>query len=439
MADSRLPEILETLQDLAAGDMQRRIAISAAHDEIDAIAYAINAVAGELNFTTQQLRRARDEAQRASEAKTVFLRNVSHELRTPLSAILGMAQLLQKPGLSEARRHDLCAKIITNALAQAELLDDLVDLSQVEAGKMSIELQPLAADAVLAEVINSMEFAAERKGLVLIHEPPRSAPGDLTVHADRRRLRQILVNVIGNAIKFTSSGKVLGCVRREGRDVLIDITDTGIGIEPALVSHLFEPFTQAAPGIGASFGGSGLGLALARGLARQMAGDLAITDTAPHAGTTFRLRLPAVAGCKPVAIAAPAAQITAPQRALEGVRVLLADDERDLRMAIAALLAANGAAVCEASCGSEAIELGRRDDVHVILLDIRMPDIDGLEVSRRLRALGVRTPIAALTADVAAQLHHQYAEAGIDVQLAKPISIGRLVSEIRHLLAGVAR
>lgn len=430
--DGRIAEILDALQDIAAGDLQRRVAISAAHDEIDAIAHTVNVVGGELDYATRKLSRAREEAETASEAKTTFLRNVSHELRTPLSAILGAAQLLQRPGLSAARREELHARIIANVRAQVDLLNDLLDLSQVESGKLAIEMRPTAVTGILQDVVASLEPAAAGKGLQLMAVHPT---GDVLILGDGRRLRQILVNVIGNAIKFTSGGRIVARAGREGRDVIIDVADTGLGIDAAYVDRLFEPFSQAEPSIGPRFGGSGLGLALARRLARGMAGELALLESAPGNGATFRLRLPEWQAAGATDATGPAGAPPPPRPALHGVRVLLADDHDDIRTTLTTLLELSGASVVEAASGGEAVVAGARGGIDVILMDVRMPDIDGLEASRRLRAMGVRTPIVALTADIVAR-RHEYADAGCTTQLAKPVDSERLIGVIHALATG---
>lgn len=430
-ADERLAQILDALQDLAAGELDRRLDISPAHDELDALAHAANVIGGELAFTTERLTRARDAAEQASKAKNLFLRNISHELRTPLSAILGIAELLQTPGLDDARRDALYARIVANVRVQLELLDDLLDLSQVESGKLALDPRQLDVHRLIAEVIESLEPSAETKGNTLTLAPDGA---DLRVIADPRRTRQILANLIGNAIKFTSHGHIAVRTVRQGTSVAIEVEDTGIGVDPAHVDRLFEQFMQADPSIARRFGGSGLGLALSRRLAREMGGDITIVSSSSGRGTTFRLTLPQPHAEADAPRAGARAAPAAPP-ALDGVCVLLVDDHEDIRTPVAMLLASRGATVYEAASGGEAIELGTRAEIALILMDVRMPDIDGLEATRRLRALGVRTPIVALTADVLVDDQDAYADAGCTTQFAKPIDIDRLTA----LIHGLAR
>jgi CheY-like chemotaxis protein len=221
---------------------------------------------------------------------------------------------------------------------------------------------------------------------------------------------------------------------RSGRDAIVEVADTGIGIDPAHVNGLFEPFMQADPGIASRFGGSGLGLALARALARDMGGDIDIVTTAPDEGTTVRLRLPewqlVDTSQSPGEPASPPPALSE----LDGICVLLADDHDDVRTSLARLLTLCGATVCEARSGAEAIEIGSRPDVDLVLMDRRMPDINGLEATRRLRAMGVATPIVALTADVVDDRRHDAAGAGFTTNLAKPVDADRLVAMIRSLV-----
>ncbi|MDX2090141.1 MAG: ATP-binding protein [Kofleriaceae bacterium] len=427
--DDRIQQILDALQEIAAGNLDTRIEISPAHDEIDAIAHAVNVVGGELDYTTRGLARARMEAERANASKTEFLRNLSHELRTPLSVILGIAEVLSLPGIDEERRVDLCARIISNARAQVELLDDLLDLAQVESGKLTMQLRAHRVDELVHEVLESLEPAAHGKGLVL---RPGALVENAHVLADRRRARQILVNVIGNAVKFTAHGEIVVTAQVRDHDLAIDITDTGIGMSAVQTARVFEPFVQADASISGRFGGSGLGLALSRRLAREMAGDLVILSTELGRGTTFRLTLPRWR-TRELADVTEHGTTHARQRDLGAVTILLVDDVEDVRTPTALLLATFGAHVIEAGGGREAIELGQDPGLDLILMDVRMPDIDGLEATRQLRARGVTTPIVALTADVLVEDPHAITKAGCTTQLAKPIDVDRLVEVIRHL------
>lgn len=422
---SRLTEILDALQDMAAGDLESRVPISPNHDELDALAHAVNVVGGELQYTTRRLARARDEAEQANHAKSDFLRNVSHEIRTPLSAILTITQLLQDANVDPSRRDDLYERILANGRSLIALVDDLLDLAKVESGKLAIEIRPVLLRDAIADVERNLESDAQRKHIVLHFDVDEHA-----VSADPRRLRQILLNVVGNSIKFTERGRVLVRADRHDGVVHVDVLDTGIGVAPEHAVHLFEPFAQGDMATARRFGGTGLGLALSRRLARAMHGELAIVETAAGKGTTVRLSLPAVDQLP--AAAPPGMRRPRPDRTLlAGMRVLIADDHEDVREPLAMLLDNRGAHVVEAAGGMEAVAIASRERFDLILMDVRMPDLDGLEATRRLRAAGVSTPIIAMTADVVLERQQEYLDAGYTAQFAKPMDIDHLTSLLR--------
>jgi signal transduction histidine kinase/CheY-like chemotaxis protein len=430
VTEGRVADLLEALEQMAGGDHARRAPISSAHDELDAIAHAVNVLVGELQYASRGLRESRDRAEEANRAKTTFLRNVSHEIRTPLSAILGIAQLLHSAELVPARRRDLVGRILSNGRLLLDLVDELLDLSKIESGRIDIDACPMSAHAVASEVLSVLEPEAEKKTLQL---SLGSTGGEHFVHADPKRLRQILLNVVGNAIKFTERGEVRVRLRRESPEcVHIDVTDTGIGLPPAQAALLFEPFSQADASISRRFGGTGLGLALSRRLARAMGGELAVTEGAPGVGTTVRLTLPGATepsvGSRPGASAAGGA---IPE--LRGLRVLLADDNEDLRCAMAALLTPLGVDVIEACDGVEAVAIARREALDLVLMDMRMPRLDGIDATRQLRELGLRVPIIALTADAVLEHRRECLAAGCTAHVAKPVDFDALVDVIQEL------
>ena len=427
--EARLALILEALQDMAAGDLDRRVPISAQHDELDALAHAVNVVGGELQYTTRRLSKARDEAEQANRAKSVFLRNVSHEIRTPLTVILNIAELLETAIVAVDRREELRQRMISNGRALLDLVNDLLDLSKLESDKLALELEPVSVTDIVEAVSDDFEGEALRKRVpILVDVDARHV-----VIADPRRLRQILVNLVGNALKFTADGRILLRVHRREQRVCIDVIDTGIGISPERAEHLFEPFAQADASVAERYGGSGLGLSLSRRMARAMSGDLTLVAS-EGGGATFRLVLPA-AGVEVVPDHGARAPSSPSRTALAGLRLLLVDDREDVRTPIALLLESRGAQVIQAVGGVEAVERGTRDRFDLILMDVRMPDLDGLEATRRLRALGITTPIVALTADAIVERRDEYVAAGYTAEFAKPMDLDRLVAMIQSLRA----
>ena len=268
----RFADLLDTLEHMAGGDLGQRVAISPAHDNIDAVAHAVNVLAGELQYAASDLRKAKDHAEEANRAKTVFLRNVSHEIRTPLSAILGIAQLLRSHDFAGAVRDDLFDRLLSNGQVLLGLVDELLDLSKVESGKLQFDCRPMSVSKAIADVLQLLGPDAHKKGLAL--SAVAAPEAEDTVLADPRRVRQILMNLVGNAIKFTERGEVrVRWTDEESGRVHVDVSDTGIGLSPTRSEVLFEPFTQADASISSRFGGTGLGLALSRRLARAMGGD----------------------------------------------------------------------------------------------------------------------------------------------------------------------
>jgi signal transduction histidine kinase/ActR/RegA family two-component response regulator len=434
--DERIDQLLSTLERMAGGDLDRRAPVSDRHDTIDAIAHGLNVLAGELQYMSVNLRRALAEADAANRAKTTFLRNLSHEIRTPLSAMLALTQLLTAPGLSEARRDAIQRGMLSNGRTLLALVEDLLDLSKVEAGKLELDVHPVALLDTVTDVLCGLECEAERKGVRLSLEPVGPLPTQIV--ADRRRLRQMLVNVIGNAVKFTDQGQVRVRVEHAGpSEIVIDVIDTGIGISASDAKDLFAPFQQADPSIGRRFGGTGLGLALSKRLAEGMGGDVCLVESWPGKGTTFRVSLPV--GTAAVSNTALGGLSDAPgnggdkRAAVAGARVLVADDNDDLRQTLAEWLRLCGAHVAEAENGEIAVDKALAGNFEVIVMDVRMPVLDGLDAARRLRQAGCTVPIVALTADVVAEQVEECLAAGCDAFIPKPADLSLLFDAIARV------
>jgi CheY-like chemotaxis protein len=362
----------------------------------------------------------------------VFLRNMSHEIRTPVMAMLGFADLLASADLPEKQR-ELLGRLQANGLAVLQLLDELLDLAKLDAQKVVLNPEPVSVFELVREVLASVEIDDRAKRLQIQLEATDQARGFLLT--DRYRLRQILVNLVANAVKFTAEGSVAVSIRvaheTEGESWTIDITDTGIGIPADRHAHLFEPFAQASNSIARVYGGSGLGLALSRRLAERLGGTLDLLRSAPGKGTAFRLTLRALDSVLE-AESPPAGERTKPAlHSIEGWRILLAEDHRDLNRALRAMLEQEGATVESAYDGHEAVAKVMSAAFDVVLMDILMPHMGGLEAARVLRTRGATVPIIALTAD-AASLHRAEAlEAGCDACLSKPFALEELTASIQ--------
>ncbi len=432
-SSERLTSLLHEVGRIAGGDLDRRIPLSKQHDELDAIAHAINVLVGELQIVASGLRTAKEEAEAASMAKTIFLRNVSHEIRTPLTVVLGMSDLISSQNLPKARVEQLRDRIFANGRALVTILDDLLDLAKVEAARIDFTLEPVPVAQLAAEVVASFETVAARKHITLAFDS--KAADDVWAIADDKRLRQVLMNVIGNAVKFTERGQVAVRIARTAntRQVFIDIADTGIGMTLAQARDVFEPFAQADPTIARRYGGSGLGLAISKRLTHGMGGALEVIATDPGVGTTFRLTLPAT-----IAAAAPPQTAPAParrrRRDLHALRILVVEDHDDVRATTVEMLKQAGAVVSEATDGLEAIDAARAGALDAILMDIRMPNLDGIEATRQLRAEGHAMPIIALTADAVPEQRTECLAAGCNGYLPKPLDLPQLVTLLDDLV-----
>jgi signal transduction histidine kinase len=440
----RVKALLETLEVMAAGHLEERLAISPLHDTLDAIAHGINVLVGELRWAgarakevqeekAAELRAAAAAAERANNAKSIFLSNMSHELRTPIAAMLGFADLLESE-LSPPARADLVRRLRANGQAVLSVLGDLLDLARLDANKIDLTLESVSLHDIVGEVVASVEIEARGKGLELRSDLPVGTAG--TLRTDRYRLRQILVNLMANAVKFTSRGGVVVSARvvrsEDGDDWVLDVSDTGIGIAPERHPYVFELFEQADSSIARTYGGVGLGLALSRRLAAQLGGTLILLRSIPGEGTTFRLTVRS----QPAPAETPVTATAAPDRspcAITGLRVLVAEDHPDMQVAVRMLLEQEGASVAVVRDGREAVTRALADSFDVVLMDLRMPHMDGLEATRVLRAEGYAAPIVALTADPAMLNRVEAIERGCNECLSKPFLSRDLVATIRRL------
>jgi signal transduction histidine kinase len=442
-ARERIAALLEVLEHMAAGDTTLRLPVSELHDELDAIAYCVNVLVGELEWAGKQVHEAQEaraaelraavvSAERANATKSTFLRNVSHEIRTPIAALLGFADLLATPDLPEAERADLVRRLQSNGQAVLSLLGDLLDLARVDADRVALSPEAVSVFEVVREVIATHEIETQAKGLDVRLEVTGEALAQ--IRTDRHRLRQILVNLIGNAVKFTKQGTIVVSVRVERSDEgdrwIVDVSDTGIGISPERHASVFEPFEQGEPSIARTYGGTGLGLALSRKLAERMHGSLELLRSAPNEGSLFRLTLGRLKHQgRSTELASELSN--APAGGIRGMRILLAEDHPDMQLAVRRFLELEGATVELARDGREAVAKARASEADVVLMDLWMPHMDGLQATRVLRGEGYRTPIIAITADPATTHRVQALEAGCDECLSKPFSPMQLLGSIR--------
>ena len=360
----------------------------------------------------------------ATEAKSQFLANISHEIRTPMNGVLGVLQLLDRERLSDHDRALVDEALVSGHLL-TELLDDLLDFSRIETGQFELSPEPVDPAAVLVGLTSLLEPAASAKGLTLTAV---AAPNLGFINADPLRLRQALYNLMGNAVKFTPSGSVeVRLFRKDtpgGPMLRFEVQDSGVGVPEAAQATLFERFEQADGSASRKFGGSGLGLAITKRLAEMMGGSVGFASV-PGAGSTFWIEIASEA------VEAPEAP--AGQDGIGAFKVLLVEDNPTNRLVITKLLQALGVTVETAEDGEQGVAAAARGGYDLVLMDIQMPGMDGMEATRRIRALGgaiAETPVVAITANVLAHQRTSYAEAGMNGVVSKPVSAAALFSEI---------
>jgi len=377
-----------------------------------------------------ELAEALDAAKAASEAKASFLANMSHEIRTPMNGILGVMHLLSNEpltpdGKSLLREAAACGQML------AALLNDVLDFSKIEAGMLELRPEPLNPGHLIEGVASLIRPQAEEKGLRLTVDRAEAAGW---VSADPVRLRQILFNLVGNAVKFTLEGEITVKARTfegpDGQRLRLEVTDTGVGISDEAQTGLFQRFSQGDASTTRRFGGTGLGLAITQRLAEMMGGEAGVTS-ALGKGSTFWIEIDA-----PAADAGNISQVTE-AGLLNGLSILVVEDNRTNRMIATKMLENLGASVQIAEDGEQGVEAAAHGAFDLILMDIQMPGIDGVEATRRIRALPAPIrdlPIIALTANVMAHQRQDYLNAGMNGVVGKPISPRSLLTEIARVM-----
>jgi signal transduction histidine kinase/ActR/RegA family two-component response regulator len=388
-----------------------------------AIILPLGSVVAQRAVSRRDLAAARDRAEAALAAKGEFLANMSHELRTPLTSIIGFAGLLRDEALDD-RQNRYVRRITDASQALLAVINDVLDFSKLEAGELALDPQPVDPDALIHQTVALVSLQAETKGLAL-----RIANGPLpsAVHLDEGRFRQVLLNLVSNAVKFTEAGEV--CVtadyasHRSGA-LKVSVADTGPGVPPDRLDRLFQRFSQADGSISRRYGGTGLGLAICRRLVELMGGAISV-ETAAGQGSTFTFDVAAP-------IAPPQTTGETEAAAFADASVLLVDDAAANRELVRTLLEALGVRVSDTDTGEAALALTQTRRFDLILLDIRMPGMDGLAVARNIRkAEGPNrlTPILALTADVQQSDVDACREAGMNDHIAKPVNVADLLSK----------
>jgi two-component system, sensor histidine kinase len=394
-----------------------------------------------------ELRLAKKLADAASETKSRFLANMSHEIRTPLGVILGFSELLISPQSNSGEKEEAVTVMKRNSQQLLKIIDDILDLSKVEAGKLDIERSEISIIELISTVRNSLAVTAKQKGLdfrvVIDGKIPQRIMSNST------RIQQILLNIIGNALKFTSQGEVVVRVslrppseKADGSSSRLhfSVTDSGPGLTKVQIENLFQPFTQGDSSITRKFGGTGLGLVLSRKLARSLGGDVWATASAPNKGAHFEITVETgpldgiefTSNLDTSQLSAPVVSEKKPE-ALSGMKVLLVEDSVDIQIWVSHLLTVEGAQVNLANNGVEGVEMAMRGSYDVILMDIQMPVLDGLAAITQLRSQGFKKPIIALTAHGMVEDRKRCLAAGSDEHVVKPVDRAHLIESISRL------
>jgi two-component system, sensor histidine kinase len=455
---ARLAQAMEMVGQ--GGDFHVRVEAGSA-DEIGRLTLRFNELMARLQVKDVALRRtlgelveARDEAQAANLAKSQFLANMSHEIRTPLNGVLAMAQILARSPLETAQREQV-EVIHQSGETLLALLNDILDVSKIEAGKLELEMAAFSTDALAESAVASFAAVAQRKRLSLTLEI--AADGGGVRVGDAGRLRQILNNLLSNALKFTEAGGVSLHVAGEGPGgadgLRLTVRDSGIGIAPEKQSLLFQKFTQLDASTTRRFGGTGLGLAICRELAELMGGRI-LVDSVPGVGSTFEVLLPAPRSAQlqeaaPEAAAIPAVETAAAPAEAEDVeappplRVLAAEDNATNQLVLSTVMQMFGVELSLVEDGQQAVDAWRTGGFDLILMDIQMPRMDGVAATRLIRSEEARenrprTPILALSANALTHQVESYLAAGMDGHVAKPIELAKLQAALEQVFAAPA-
>jgi signal transduction histidine kinase len=420
-------ELASTLDRVAAsGDYSTR-AEQRTGDEVGRLVQSFNTMLGVIQKKDRERNELLEKSQESNRLKDEFLATVSHELRTPLNAMLGWLQIIRTTDMDPAMVQKAMASIERNAQSQSRVVEDLIELSRVVTGKLQLRTKPMDLRAVVEAALDVVRTAGAAKGVTMQMNMPPTA---MVVSGDRDRLQQVIWNLLSNAVKFTESGgTVTVALTADERNCSIAISDTGIGISPEFLPHIFERFRQADQSTTREHGGLGLGLAIAKEITELHGGVLKASSAGRGQGTRFVLSLPRML----VSDATTGVSDTPERPNLAGKRVLIVDDDADSREIAAQALVGTGAVVTQAASGAEALAQWRTQPFDVLICDLAMPGMDGYEVLRNIRRLssdGFHSLAIALTALASDSDRNAVLAAGFDDHIVKPYTFPDLLRAV---------
>lgn len=381
---------------------------------------------------------ATEEAENASQAKMQFLANMSHEIRTPMNSILGFSELLASEKYSVEENREFLARINSSGSQLMHLIDDILDLSKFEAGRIPIHKTSFILKDLIEEVVASFSPTIISKSISLNLIYTDNLPQK--VSTDAHRLNQIIINLLNNAIKFSDKGEITVKVSGQHLDLqkfelFVDVMDSGIGISPENQKNLFQAFRQGDSSIGRKFGGSGLGLALSRRIAEALGGSLILKESTLGEGSHFLCQIPVeILALEKQEVKTPVVRSSAAPIGLEGRKILLVEDSQDNAFLVSFYIKSLGMIIHFATDGVQAVKMASENKYDCILMDIQMPGMDGLEATRKIRRQGNRVPIIALTAHALPAEAARSFEAGCNLHLTKPIDRNELIKAISNQL-----
>jgi signal transduction histidine kinase/ActR/RegA family two-component response regulator len=383
----------------------------------------------------KELKSAKEDAERANKIKSEFLANMSHEIRTPLGAVLGFSELILEAELTAEDRSTYGRAIVRNGKHLLALVNDILDLAKVEAGKIEVEEIETSLQEIISEVVSAVHHSAEKRNVRLVVESAPLLPSFIST--DPLRLKQILTNIVGNAVKFTENGLVKIQIMPE-RDAVDKpllsflVTDSGLGISEEQQAKLFRPFVQADSSTTRAYGGTGLGLVLSRTLSRALGGDLVLIRSQPNQGSTFKVTVGVGSSARFFKSETVRQDLPLSQTSLNiaDMRVLLVEDSPDNQMLIGRILLQSGVRVETARDGIEGVSQALAGQFDVVLMDVQMPRLGGNEAAAELRKKGFIAPIIALTAHALKGDRERAIKSGFDDYLTKPVQKSELIATL---------